>query len=334
MQNSTDVKKLRRPTGTDELVITPTRISYQRDFIFKLFQLDADAQDVSVLSCREVDRLVRKAKQGDVKARNELITHNLLFIIKVVRTYNPVLWPDLVSEAVFGLAKAVEKFKPRRQKQFLIIAKRYIKNAIDAFIIKISQPVHIPMNITVGKRKVAKALNRLLASRKALTLEAVGQAAKMTAEHVKRYMGGDYETDFLSLCDSNSRDPSHCLIDTLADSGIKLPDESWDLHEDLLRVRSEIKKLLADLALVKCRQHWLAIFKLRYGLDGSMVKRNNKWAADEFGCTTENVRQVLIKVWGLLAQYGWNRKQGENLLDNGLYALRHAEELIGSQITL
>ena len=61
-------------------------------------------------------RLGRLVKQGDVKARNSMITSNLRLVIKVARDYRtrgvPML--DLIEEGNLGLIHAVNKFDPER----------------------------------------------------------------------------------------------------------------------------------------------------------------------------------------------------------------------------
>ncbi|HBV33122.1 TPA: hypothetical protein DIC39_02195 [Patescibacteria group bacterium] len=330
------VKTPRRSTKADPLISSRSRISQPHNYIFRLFQLDVDVQDTTSLSKTEANRLVRKAKHGDNEARNQLIVHCLRFIIWVAKKYNQVLWSDLISEGVIGLDKALVKFSPQRRTHFLTYAKDHIKGSMDLFVYNISHPVHIPQNVTNDKRRVTKAINKLMVRKGAvLSLETVSKAANVVARHAERYMRGDHVMAVISLDAPRMVGSDGKLLDLLPDIYAKSPDEWLLLSEKVDYVRSQISKLLRDLQHVTCQtRNWLDIFKHRYGLDGSMVIRNNHEVADEFGYTHQNIRLILIRVWGQLENYGWNRKLGESLLKNGIYAINHAEEIIGKPIEL
>ena len=77
-------------------------------------------------------RLGRLVKQGDVKARNSMITSNLRLVIKVARDYRtrgvPML--DLIEEGNLGLIHAVNKFDPERGFRFSTYAYSSLESSI------------------------------------------------------------------------------------------------------------------------------------------------------------------------------------------------------------
>uniref|UniRef100_UPI00248FB01B sigma-70 family RNA polymerase sigma factor n=1 Tax=Succinatimonas hippei TaxID=626938 RepID=UPI00248FB01B len=88
-------------------------------------------------------RLGRLVKQGDVKARNSMITSNLRLVIKVARDYRtrgvPML--DLIEEGNLGLIHAVNKFDPERGFRFSTYATWWIRQGIEHAVMNQSRLV-------------------------------------------------------------------------------------------------------------------------------------------------------------------------------------------------
>ena len=94
-------------------------------------------------------RLGRLVKQGDVKARNSMITSNLRLVIKVARDYRtrgvPML--DLIEEGNLGLMIAAEKFNYKLGYKFATYASWWIKQAMFKAISEQSHCMKIPVYI-------------------------------------------------------------------------------------------------------------------------------------------------------------------------------------------
>lgn len=82
--------------------------------------------------------LIRKAKNGDVNAQNEILTANLRFVFNVARRYKGkgATISDLISEGNLGLVKAIEKFNPEKDVKFISYAVWWIRNYMQEFIKK------------------------------------------------------------------------------------------------------------------------------------------------------------------------------------------------------
>ena len=86
-----------------------------------------------------------KFKNGDMKAREKLIEHNLRFAIKKVgdtmKKYSVLAcyYDDMMSAATFGLIKSVDTFKLEKEVQFSTYAGRVITNEILMALRKINK---------------------------------------------------------------------------------------------------------------------------------------------------------------------------------------------------
>lgn len=73
-----------------------------------------------------------KAREGDLKAREKLILHNLRLVSHIVRKYYPTApnSEDLNSIGIIGLVKAVDSFKPEKGARFATYGAKCIQNEI------------------------------------------------------------------------------------------------------------------------------------------------------------------------------------------------------------
>jgi len=82
--------------------------------------------------------LILKAKNGDIKAQNEILTSNLRFVFNIASRYkgNGAAISDLISEGNLGLIKAIQKFDPEKDVKFISYAVWWVRNSMQEFIKK------------------------------------------------------------------------------------------------------------------------------------------------------------------------------------------------------
>ena len=75
---------------------------------------------LKVLSQKEMDQLLRRSKQGDEGARQELIEGNLRLVLSVIQRFDKrgESPDDLFQVGCIGLIKAISNFDPDKQSLF------------------------------------------------------------------------------------------------------------------------------------------------------------------------------------------------------------------------
>jgi len=112
--------------------------SYVNDFSTTVKTYYNELKKYKPISREKEKELIYKAKNGDLKAQNEILTSNLRFVFNIASRYKGKGAPidDLISEGNLGLIKAIYKFNPERNIKFISYAVWWIKNSIYEFIKK------------------------------------------------------------------------------------------------------------------------------------------------------------------------------------------------------
>ena len=127
----------------------------------------ADISRIPMISAeREVElaQQMRKGGRKGEKAKEELITANLRFVVSVAKQYQPknISLVDLINEGNIGLIKAAEKFDETRGFKFTSYAVDWIRQGILQFLNGQSNTIRIPQNQTGVNNKIKKATSEFL----------------------------------------------------------------------------------------------------------------------------------------------------------------------------
>jgi len=89
-----------------------------------------------VLTREEEVALSRRAKKGDVQAREDLVRHNLPFVVAVAKKHmgRGGRLDDLIQEGNFGLLKAIEHFDPEKGNRFATYAVWWIRAYVTRYL--------------------------------------------------------------------------------------------------------------------------------------------------------------------------------------------------------
>jgi RNA polymerase primary sigma factor len=109
-------------------------------------------------------QLAKRIEQGDLEAKEKLITHNLRLVVSIAKRYQgntSLTLLDIVQEGTLGLIRAAEKFDWRRGYKFSTYATLWIRQAIQRGLADKGRVIRLPAAIEQTERKIAAARRRL-----------------------------------------------------------------------------------------------------------------------------------------------------------------------------
>lgn len=115
--------------------------SYVNDFTPSMRRYHKALRECKPISKEEERELIALAKEGDINARNAIVTANLRFVWQIASRYKGkgADMEDLVSEGNLGLLHAIEKFDLSKDAKLTTYAVWWIKYYITEFIDKKQQ---------------------------------------------------------------------------------------------------------------------------------------------------------------------------------------------------
>ena len=234
---------------------------------------------------REVE-LADRIKNGDMRARDEMIRANLRFVVDVAKKYQNrgLSLSDLISAGNLGLITAADRFDGTKGYKFISYAVWWIRQSILQTLAEHSRVVRLPLNRVDLLRRIARYTN----SRQQETSsrpheEEVAKELGISVEQVVETLSSGQRV--LSLDAKFGDEDENSLLEVMPDDNTESPDKM--LLENSLT--AEIREALDSLD-----DREKEVIRLYFGLSGQA-----EMTLEEIGLryklTRERVRQIKEK---------------------------------------
>ena len=187
-----------------------------------------DINRIQLLSHEEEYELAVKAKNGDKRARDKIVSSNLRFVVNIAKQYQGrgLDLMDLISEGNIGLLAAIDKFDPEKGFHFISYAVWWIRQSILKAVYEKSRMIRLPLNRineVVKIDKTRKSLKGHFSEEE--ELRRVAQILGMDESHVRDLIL--ISREMLSL-DANIRadeSDSNSIADFVEDDLYETPED-------------------------------------------------------------------------------------------------------------
>jgi len=239
-----------------------------------------------LLDAQEEKELSRRAREGDLAARRQLIECNLRLVISIAKKYRGrgVLFEDLIQEGNAGLIRAVEKFDPEMGNRFSTYATWWIRQAVTRAVADSARTVRLPAHVVDALYRLRRAENSLsLELGRDATEEELADRLDVKPQEARRLR--EVGQPISSIHAKMSSEEG-------SEMGELLPDERSG--EDYARVEVGQWEMALVEAVRSLPEREAKVIQMRHGLDGSQT-RTLREVSEALGISQERARQVEMK---------------------------------------
>ncbi|MCX7713139.1 MAG: RNA polymerase sigma factor RpoD/SigA [Chthoniobacterales bacterium] len=243
-----------------------------------------DIAKFPLLTVEEEKKLAKRIRKGDVEAKQQMIRSNLRLVVKIARDYAGLGLPllDLISEGNIGLAKAVERFDPRKGGKLSTYASWWIKQAIKRALANQTKTIRLPVHYVDKIAKVRRVSMRMAEELGREPTDAeIAEELGLPESKVSALKNAAVRPASLDASIGNDEDSAE-LNEIIGDTSVLSPFEQ-------LRDKNLRDELADVLSILDEREK--KILNFRFGLDGSAPKTLEQVGA-KFGVTRERIRQL------------------------------------------
>jgi len=256
-------------------------------------------KDIPLLSKKEEEELIRKAKRGNKEARRKLINANLKLVVSIAKHYTNLGLPlmDLIAEGNIGLMKAIDKFKLSKGYRFSTYAAWWIRQAITRALIDQGKTIRVPvyMSELISKyKKVSEELRQKL--KREPTTSQIAKKMKLPQEKVEEIQRWiTKKTSLEAPVGEEGESQVGDFIKTTGYADTEKEIEKFFEHEEvegLLNLVNERERMVLDLR-----------FGITNGCSHTLAE-----VAKKLGVSRERVRQIEEAALKKLRKYVEERK--------------------------
>jgi RNA polymerase primary sigma factor len=239
--------------------------------------------ELPLLTAEKEQELVKRIKDGDEAARNEIIQANLRLVVSIAKRYVNLglSFLDLVEEGNMGLMKSVDRFSLDKGCRFSTYASWWIKQAIMLALSQQGKTIRIPVHMVEKISTIQKAERELSDSlRREPTLDEVSDFTSLKVEQINKIKDSvKIHNSLNSIIDDDGVSE---LIDVIEDVDSENPVER--LSAEMVQ-----EKILSIFDVLNEREG--KVLTMRYGLFNTEPKSLED-VGKKIGVTRERIRQI------------------------------------------
>lgn len=247
-----------------------------------------EISDYRSLTPSEEKDLAKRAKEGDVQAKKQLIKANLKLVVTIAKKaihMSNLPMTDLIQEGNMGLMVAANKFNYKLGYKFATYASWWIKQSMFKAISEQSHCMKIPVYIQETLSRFSKLKREMeRESNSQVKTEDVAKRMNISAEKIDTFLNAYSKTISIESGLENSDGKEMNIADIIEDKKASATQEVEfeDLKTDILNVISTLKEREQE------------VVKLRYGLEDN-TKKTLEEIGNIYGVTKECIRQTELR---------------------------------------
>ncbi len=247
-----------------------------------------EISDYKSLSPAEEKETAKRAKEGDIEAKQKLIKANLKLVVtiakKAIHMSNlPMI--DLIQEGNLGLMAAAEKFNYKLGYKFATYASWWIKQAMFKAISEQSHCMKIPVYIQETLSRFSK-IKREMERENNCQVKTEDVAKKMNIEpdKIDTFLSAYTKSISIESGLENTDGKEMNIADIIQDEKASATEnvEYENLRTDILNVLSTLKEREQE------------VVKMRYGLEDN-ARKTLEEIGNIYGVTKECIRQTELR---------------------------------------
>lgn len=237
--------------------------------------------------------LAKLASQGDSYAKEQLILHNLYFVVHVARTFqNTGLdFLDLIQEGNMGLMEAIDNFDYTRGYRLTTYAKSSIISKLSRAIYEKGSPIKIPYSARKQIKQMETVKNSLSKSLgRDPTLEEMQSEMGLSKKEIKKLLSMNITMVYIDAPATN-HGVNNDLSEMYTIGDFLLTDSSMET-ESIVEANDSKKMIRKAFSTLDKREQ--VVLTLHFGL-GGQEKMSYEDIATQIGVSYETARAIQKK---------------------------------------
>lgn len=243
---------------------------------------------IKTLSPEEEREVAKRAAEGDMEAKKQLVQANLKLVITIAKKaihMSSLPMVDLIQEGNLGLMIAAEKFNWKLGYKFSTYASWWIKQSMFKAISEQGHCMKIPVYIQETLSKFSKVKSEMEKQYNCqVNTKDVAQKMNISADKIDSYLSAYSKSVSLEGGFENNDGKETSLAEILA-------DEKASVHSSV-----EFEGLKKDIEMVvsTLKEREQEVVRMRYGL-GNVAKKTLEEIGNIYGVTKECIRQTELR---------------------------------------